>query len=372
MIVIATLVVSAKSYFRKDDPLVAAYELCLDKRAEEAHVINACSEVLQVVRLSDETRSSLLKNRANAYRKIDKFDQAFADIDQVLALKPDDANAFQWRSQLFLDLEDFERAEIEYQKARSLAPKDTELVNWWFRWMSGEDRQEKVLAACEQLTLADPRHNAGLSCSVKPLLKLGRIDEAIRVLVRIAKTDTDKEKAGANYFLGRIYLHLDFSKAETLAAFEKWNEMELEESKPLSALFLAATYLKFGDEEVGARHISDVVQHLSQELPDGWSTLKGRVARSFEPFVYRGAIEHYYAGLAYSMIREYDRAKHEYDLFIQDGGSNAKSLLVQIMVEKGYVPSAEEANTAQRVFERGLERYMAHNGRHFSFDALID
>lgn len=372
LIVIATLVVLAENHFSKDGPLVAQYKLCLDVGAQDAQAQIACSDVLMEDWLPAGTRSIVLKYRAYTYRKQRNYEQALSDLDEAAALSPDDANVYEMRAGIYLWLEDLDRAERDYQRAVAVDPANVRFIRWWIKRMSQLGHPQYALAACEHLALAVPETNSGASCKVKPLLRLEQTEEAIQVLKRLVETGSNKEKAGAYFFLGRVYLHLDYGKEETLAAFEMWRNMEMEDSKSLPDLFLAATYLKFGDQEEGEKLIDDVARHMMQDMLDHpvgpWKTVKMMLVRG----VFRDALPHHFRGLAYSMIREYNLARHEFDMYLKLGGPNARSLLINVMLQNHLVPGEAAARSDQRVFQRGLERYMTDAGRKYSLDALLD
>ena len=367
LIVLMTLVVSAKNHFTKDDPLIAQYKICRDGAADKDEVLSACNEMLTQSWLPEVTRSALLRRRAANYRQRGEFDLAISDANEAILLTPKDAYAFRSRSEIHLDLDDLEHAELDYEKAVSLAPKKERLVEWWIKRMSQIHQPERALAGCERLRSIDRGDEPALVCGFGPLLRLERYDEAVALLKEA--TSTGGEEARQLYFgLGRLYLHLDYSKQETVGAFEAWQATG--EERRLQLLFLAATYLKFGDEIKGKGYIEEVATEMSRRMGGGEGSLKSKLGSALGEIVFQTAGKRYFAGLAYSIIREYDRAKQEFDRFVLEGGPNAKALLVRVMVEGDFVPSAEMANVDQRIFSRGLERYMVHNGRHFTLDAL--
>lgn len=371
VVLAATLVLLAKSYFAKPDPLVEDFKTCRVGIPNQS-TIRACNEVLKQPSLPNKVRSSLLRSRASAYLEARDNDRALADANEAVLLAPDSDRAYWVRAQIHLKLGDFDSAELDYEQALSVSSAGFAYSAWWINEMKKQGKHEQALTACEQLVLSDPANTVGHSCRIKSLLRLGRTVEAVDLLKQLAETGSDKDKVGAYFLLGRVYLHLDFGKVQTLAAFEKLSALGGEEAKPLSALFLAATHYKFGEQKAGRSYIDEVAQHMARDLiehPVGaWKAMKTILVRT----MYRDAAVVHFSGIAYSMIEEYELARQEFDRFMEMGGPNARALMINAMVERGFAPSEKVAQQDQRVFDRGLERYMVHYGRHFSLEALLD
>ncbi|MCK8464922.1 tetratricopeptide repeat protein [Aliiroseovarius sp. S1339] len=368
VVILLSVAMSANNYYRKVHGFDALVEICSDPSTAYDANIQACSSALERFDLSDAGTSFLLLERGHAFRTAGNYEAAISDLDMVIKLTPSNADALVLRANTNDVVGKFDLAQADYANAIELEPRRISHLKWRAASLSAKGLYDAALKDYERVLQLDPADTGATERTIKILIKLERYEAAIEILKKEVKPEIGKRKRGAYFYLGRLYLHLGYSKQETLAAFEAWKATG--EDKPLPALFLGATYLKFEDKESGQRYINEVAENMVRELTEDpfgpWAALKTALVR----VVYRDAAQRYFAGVAYSMIRQYDLAKQEFAGFLEIGGPNARLLLVNAMADDGFVPNAEAAKADQQVFDHGLERYMIHVGRKFSLEAL--
>jgi hypothetical protein len=85
--------------------------------------IRACSAAIESGRLSFDRLAVVYYDRANAFRRIGRNDDAIRDVDQAIRLNPNFAHAFNNRGNLYFDKQQYSRAIDDYDEALRLDPK---------------------------------------------------------------------------------------------------------------------------------------------------------------------------------------------------------------------------------------------------------
>ena len=131
---------------------------CLDSATPPEERITACTRYLRGAKPPPEEQVPILRARARAHRDLERYDEALADIDAALAIRPDDAALYQDRG-LILDWKgDNEAALAEYDRAAALDPEDS-----WTHYARGMvlkelRRLEESIAAFDQALLISPNY----------------------------------------------------------------------------------------------------------------------------------------------------------------------------------------------------------------------
>jgi len=92
---------------------------------QSAERLAACEKLLASGTLSDGDREQALRNRGGAKFGLGRYEDAIADLDAALAMKPDDEMAIESRGMADYHLARYSDAVADYDKALALAPSRT-------------------------------------------------------------------------------------------------------------------------------------------------------------------------------------------------------------------------------------------------------
>lgn len=102
-------------------------------------------------------KAAVYVNRGSAYYDLNQFDKAIADYDKAIGLDPGGTAAYNDRGIAYAEIKQYDKALADYAKAISLDPKDgTEYNNRGvvYLWL---DKCEKTRADLEKAIQLDPR-----------------------------------------------------------------------------------------------------------------------------------------------------------------------------------------------------------------------
>lgn len=102
-------------------PEAAAAADC-EQRNDAAKRITGCGIFLNSSDLPDDQRVSALIKRAVGYRDLAAYDEAIADLDAAARLEPENPYVWNQKGNVYVSLEEGERALSSYRKATELAP----------------------------------------------------------------------------------------------------------------------------------------------------------------------------------------------------------------------------------------------------------
>ena len=79
-------------------------------------------QTLDLDPLNGPFNQAIYFNRASAYHKIGRFDEALADCDSAIALNHEYAKAYMKKGDIKMEQEQWEEAMHEYNKLKNIAP----------------------------------------------------------------------------------------------------------------------------------------------------------------------------------------------------------------------------------------------------------
>ena len=79
-------------------------------------------QTLNLDPLNGAFNQAIYFNRASAYHKIGRFDEALADCDSAIALNHEYAKAYMKKGDIKMEQEQWENAMHEYNKLKNIAP----------------------------------------------------------------------------------------------------------------------------------------------------------------------------------------------------------------------------------------------------------
>jgi lipoprotein NlpI len=159
---------------------------CLDApRDDRALRLAACTAAIGTSSLSAQDRALAYNNRGEAHCGRGEYDEALADQEEAIRLKPGFAQAFIDKASCHIGKQDVEAAFADYDQGIALAPRvpgyyrqRAQLYNW-----IGE--HERALQDYDKAISLAPRFNEAMDERANALFELGRFGEAARQLVTV-------------------------------------------------------------------------------------------------------------------------------------------------------------------------------------------
>jgi len=161
-------------------------------------------------------KQSARRRLLRLYQRGGKTDAIIAELQKKVAADPKDAASLRQLAELYHDLKrDNANALACYEKLAQLVPDDLNVLKRLADLYAGAKQTDKVLALCEKLAKADPRHRAShCERAIRTLARAGKKDQ----IGPWAKRMTD-DKAGDPHACTRLadlYIGLGMTK-EALA-----------------------------------------------------------------------------------------------------------------------------------------------------------
>ena len=138
----------------------------------------AAAALLALSLSAAEQDPAVLFQRGIALKNAGKIPEAIAAFDAVIAVSPDDHEAFNNRGALRFMLSDFKGADEDFSRAIVLSPKDPKA--WGNRCLLAvvEERAEEGLPDCVRALREDPQHYQAYNNIGYALFELDKIPEA--------------------------------------------------------------------------------------------------------------------------------------------------------------------------------------------------
>ncbi len=145
----------------------------------------------------------------NALRGLRRYDEAMVRYNQVLAARPNDADAFNARGNVWADLKRFPEAFADYDRALALVPGHLDALLNRAIALQGLNRLDEALAGFDQVLSADPGDADALYQKAGTLEAMGRLEEALVVCesalrLRPGHAETHNTRGNILFVMGRI------------------------------------------------------------------------------------------------------------------------------------------------------------------------
>ncbi|MFC2252078.1 caspase family protein [Labrys portucalensis] len=195
------------------------------KAKDAAEIVTACTAALSASTLLAANRPTVLYNRSVGYNRQNKADLALADLDQAIALDPDQASYYTQRGHVRYGQSKYDAAVADYSQA--LAKKTPAAADYTNRGNSyyGLEDYQKAVADYDASLRLDPNDIDTHALRGSALLRLSRPAEAMTDLNFTIERGGDKVGAGDYKNRGEALAELgraeegrpDFAKAEAIA-----------------------------------------------------------------------------------------------------------------------------------------------------------
>ncbi len=162
-------------------------------------------------------------NLGEAYRALDKLEEAASNYRQALALDPDDSFAHFALANVLYDEGQLEEAITHYRTATSLAPEDAEAHNNLGNALMDASEPDAALASYRRATDADPNYAEALVNIGSAQMAAGEADAAIESFR--AAVAINPELASAFVNLGNTYIGRGM-EGDALACYERAIEID--------------------------------------------------------------------------------------------------------------------------------------------------
>jgi formylglycine-generating enzyme required for sulfatase activity/Flp pilus assembly protein TadD len=142
--------------------------------------IVGCTALIQSGKLSDVELTRAYRGRAIAYYQKGDYDNAIADLSELIKLNPNSADYYNYRGDVYALKGDYDRAVTDYSEVIKLDPKSAAAYNnrCFGRAVIGRDLQN-ALADCNESLVLRPNDPGTLNSRGLVQYKLGAFQEAI-------------------------------------------------------------------------------------------------------------------------------------------------------------------------------------------------
>ncbi len=154
--------------------------------------LTAIDKAVKLVPKKDgEFRCRALLTRARIYEKLEQYDLALEDYNQIIKEFPDNADAYEERAQIYYEQEKYNLADKDYGKLVSLDPGSVMGYMGLGRNAKNQGLYDDAIKQFDFVVSMHPDYSSGYSFRAESYFKLGRYDEAIDDMIKALEIDGD-------------------------------------------------------------------------------------------------------------------------------------------------------------------------------------
>ena len=193
--------------------------------ADEGGEIRFLDEILRERRLSTAVRANTYRERGRQHRLARNYEQALADFNRAIDLKPQYADALAGRGETYRFMDRYEEALADFNRAIDLDPEDPWVIVSRGETYRSMDRYEEALADFNRAIDLDPEWAWAIASRGQTYRSMGQYEEALADFNRAI--DLDPEWAWAIAERGETY-RLMGRYEEALADFNRAIDLDPE------------------------------------------------------------------------------------------------------------------------------------------------
>ncbi|WP_282169556.1 tetratricopeptide repeat protein [Ruegeria atlantica] len=337
VIVIATLLLSFNSPSKSGPNYTQLAQSCLGNKGGTAHVIAACTVLMNGEGVTPENRLTLLKSRGWAYYSGKQYEKAISDYTSALALAQNDPRLTLWRAIAYNAAGDVQSAEAAYERALLLAPSSTDALFHKAQFDRGQGNTLAAIQGLEKVLELDPSYGDAGTALINAHYDVNGHDAVEQFLTQAEQRWTNQSWV----HLSRLIYDLKFT-GDLESALEASTALARLETGLRSELFLhALVHFKIGDTNKGEEYVENFAAHVRAEDSAKRKYFKRWFYSAAEWYVWRNAKEQLYRGNFYAILGQMDLAEMEYKAVLQRTGSAGRKALLDIYCAKGVSVSQQ-------------------------------
>ncbi len=154
--------------------------------------LTAIDKAVKLVPKKDgEFRRLALLARARTYEKLEQYNLAIEDYNQIIKEFPDNTDAYEERAQIYYEQEKYDFAEKDYRKLISLNPGGVMGYMGLGRNAKNQGLYDDAIKQFDCVVSMHPDYSSGYSFRAESYFKLGKYDEAIDDMIKALEIDGD-------------------------------------------------------------------------------------------------------------------------------------------------------------------------------------
>lgn len=342
------------------------FSVCMDEAIEANRIVDACEAALDQREWPTNEQFLLHLKLARAQLRQNNSNAAIHELNDALELNPDSIEGLVMRAFAADRIDDSEMSQADYANAIALDPNRVSTLMWRAKSNYARENYQKALDDFEQVLLLEPDNQIASTYSFRSNIKLEMYDEALLRLAEIIRIWPEVSKS---YELqGRLRYHLGVGFQPTKTSFLALKQAAPDDPEVL--FYLGASYLKFGDREVGEEYITRFAKAIEETSGVSESVFSNTIRDLGERVILGGGAEYLYRGIAYSWIGEVELALRDFREFESKGGNVARQIIEDLFAKYELINVTEDRPLGQAEFDEGLIRYMTFLDKQFSLEAL--
>ncbi|WP_158541266.1 tetratricopeptide repeat protein [Ruegeria sp. A3M17] len=343
---ITTLLLSFNSPSKSGPNYTQQAQSCLGNKGGMAHVVTACTTLMNGVDVSPENRNKLLRSRGWAYYSGKQYDKAILDYTSALALFPNDPQSTLWRANAYDAAGDVQSAETAYEKALSLAPSSTEALFHKAQFDRDQGNTSAAIQGMEWVLELDPSYGRAGTVLINTHYDVNGHDAVEQFLAQAEQRWPDQTWVYSARLIYDLNVTGDHESALTASA----TLARLEPGENYDLFMPAMIHLKIGDEDKGIEFVNEYADYAVQ---------RDLAELAFYKRWYRKTSNWYALGQDEEWLHRYtllaafgrpDLAMSVLQGFLEETGENGRYILILVMRRFGTsVPREADAGSVEHL-----------------------
>ncbi|CUH46868.1 tetratricopeptide repeat protein [Ruegeria atlantica] len=259
-IVISTLLLSFNSPSKSGPNYTLLAQSCLGNKGGTAHVIAACTILMNGEGVTPENRITLLKSRGWAYYSGKQYEKAISDYTSALALAQNDPRLTLWRAIAYNAAGDVQSAEVAYERVLLLAPSSTDALFHKAQFDRGRGNTLAAIQGLEKVLELDPSYGDAGTALINAHYDVNGHDAVEQFLTQAEQRWTNQSWV----HLSRLIYDLKFTGDHESALTASAALARLEPGEKYELFMPAMIHLKIGDEDKGIEFVNEYADYAVQ------------------------------------------------------------------------------------------------------------
>ncbi|SDX01320.1 Tetratricopeptide repeat-containing protein [Ruegeria halocynthiae] len=342
-------------------------KVCIDKTANLADVVDACTTMLEACDRPAEHVYLYYARRAEAHYCLGEYSNAIDDADRALDYAPSSARMLVWRAYAANALDDRATSDADFERALQFNNQDAYVL--YNRAKLNRKRGEIEAAKHDYQAVLQiaPDHQDAMTQLIDLLLIEGNHDEVERLLDYSRLTWPEEEWVYTSQMFHSLEHSGDMKRA--LAAAETYED--LFPNSPDGTFYLALVSFRLGRDDKGITYVERYLDLLAEEETTFLGYTKGMYDRALSWIVLRQDARWLQRVFFYAGIGKTDLAKNEVKEFLNDTGSKGRKILIGLIEKEGIAITHEARRGEPEHLDSAIEAYVLHKKEQFGLSHYV-
>lgn len=328
--------------------------VCLSNSARPIDVIQACTTLIEDDTQPAEYVQVFLKERGWAYYCTRQYDNAVADENRVLALRPEDRFALITRAYSHSALGNQDAAIADYERVLRQEQDNTDIRYRIAKLQLKTGQIDAAQAGFKDVLDIDPAHSDAGYAAANAYYTHDGWEEALAFLEQAQVNWPEQSWA----YSAEVSLHLK-ETGDAERALEAAAQYSRLQPVTYAQHFLPALiHFELGDEDTGIAWVQEFAAQSVKDMHADMTIVRRLIWKASTLTFYGQDLEWSFRAIAFASAGRTDLAKQEIDAFIRDSRVDARQVVLNMAARQGVEVSEQARAGDPEHFDLAVMAYL--------------